>query len=231
MAISGKCHMSLHTYNSSANRGACKQNCRKPYIVIDKESGIELEIDNEYIMSPKDLMVLNILDEVRDAGVKVLKLEGRGRAPEYVATTVKAYREAIDALEENTFTPERIDQWVTQLATVYNRGFWSGYYLGQKLGEWTTPGSHATQKKIYLGKGHHYFPKAQVAVFKMDAFNLKVNDKILITGPTTGVVELTITEMYVNDQPAVEAKKGDEISFKIDKKIRPADKLYKYVPA
>ncbi len=231
MAISGKCHMSLHTYNSSANRGACKQNCRKPYIVIDKESGIELEIDNEYIMSPKDLMVLNILDEVRDAGVKVLKLEGRGRAPEYVATTVKAYREAIDSLEEGTFTPERIDQWVTQLATVYNRGFWSGYYLGQKLGEWTTPGSHATQKKIYLGKGHHYFPKAQVAVFKMEAFNLKVNDKILITGPTTGVVEMTITEMYVNDQPAVEAKKGDEISFKIDKKIRPADKLYKYVPA
>jgi len=231
MAVSGKCHMSLHTYNSSANRGACKQNCRKPYIVIDKESGIELEIDNEYIMSPKDLMVLNILDQVRDAGVKVLKLEGRGRAPEYVATTVKAYREAIDALEEGSFTPERIDQWVTQLATVYNRGFWSGYYLGQKLGEWTTPGSHATQKKIYLGKGHHYYPKAQVAVFKMEAFNLKVNDKILITGPTTGVVELTVTEMYVNDQPANEAKKGDEVSIKIDKKIRPADKLYKYVPA
>jgi putative protease len=231
MAISGKCHMSLHTYNSSANRGACKQNCRKPYIVIDKESGIELEIDNEYIMSPKDLMVLNILDQVKESGIKVLKLEGRGRAPEYVATTVKAYREAIDALDDGTFTPERIEQWVTQLATVYNRGFWSGYYLGQKLGEWTTPGSHATQKKIYLGKGHHYYPKAQVAVFKMEAFNLKLNDKILITGPTTGVVELSIDEMYVNDQPANEAKKGDEVSFKIDKKIRPADKLYKYVPA
>jgi putative protease len=231
MAISGKCHMSLHTYNSSANRGACKQNCRKPYIVIDKESGIELEIDNEYIMSPKDLMVLNILDQVKESGIKVLKLEGRGRAPEYVATTVKAYREAIDALDDGTFTPERIEQWVTRLATVYNRGFWSGYYLGQKLGEWTTPGSHATQKKIYLGKGHHYYPKAQVAVFKMEAFNLKLNDKILITGPTTGVVELSIDEMYVNDQPANEAKKGDEVSFKIDKKIRPADKLYKYVPA
>ena len=231
MAISGKCHMSLHTYNSSANRGACKQNCRKPYIVIDKESGIELEIDNEYIMSPKDLMVLNILDQVKESGIKVLKLEGRGRAPEYVSTTVKAYREAIDALDDGTFTPERIEQWVTRLATVYNRGFWSGYYLGQKLGEWTTPGSHATQKKIYLGKGHHYYPKAQVAVFKMEAFNLKLNDKILITGPTTGVVELSIDEMYVNDQPANEAKKGDEVSFKIDKKIRPADKLYKYVPA
>ena len=161
MAVSGKCHMSLHTYNSSANRGACKQNCRKPYIVIDKESGIELEIDNEYIMSPKDLMVLDFLDQVRDAGISVLKLEGRGRAPEYVATTVKAYREAIDALANNTFTPKRISQWVNQLATVYNRGFWSGYYLGKKLGEWTTPGSHATQKKIYLGKGDHgyCFPK------------------------------------------------------------------------
>ncbi|HFX18073.1 MAG TPA: U32 family peptidase [Flavobacteriales bacterium] len=231
MAVSGKCHMSLHTYNSSANRGACKQNCRKPYLVIDKESGIELEIDNEYIMSPKDLMVLDFLDQVKDAGVKVLKLEGRGRAPEYVATTVKAYREAIDSLYDGTFTPERIDQWVTQLSTVYNRGFWSGYYLGKKLGEWTTPGSHATQKKIYLGKGWHYYPKAQVAEFKIEAFDLKKGDKILITGPTTGVVEKEIEEMYVNDQPGEAAQKGDIVSIKIDKKIRPADKLYKLIKA
>ncbi len=229
MAISGKCHMSLHTYNSSANRGACKQNCRKPYIVIDKESGVELEIDNEYIMSPKDLMTLDFLDQVKDAGVSVLKIEGRGRAPEYVATTVKAYREAIDSLYDNSFTPGRIEKWVEQLATVYNRGFWDGYYLGKKLGEWTTPGSHATQKKIYIGKGWHYYPKAKVAEFKVEAFDIKVGDKILITGPTTGVHEMDIVEMYVNDAPGTEAKKGDIISIKIDKKIRPADKLYKLV--
>ena len=229
MAISGKCHLSLHTYNSSANRGACKQNCRKPYIVIDKESGIELEIDNEYIMSPKDLMVLDFLDQIKDAGVKVLKIEGRGRAPEYVATTVKAYREAIDALYDNSFTPERIEKWVEQLATVYNRGFWSGYYLGKKLGEWTTPGSHATQKKIYLGKAWHYYPKAKVAEFKLEAFDLKQGDKILITGPTTGVIETIVDQMYVNDQPGTQAQKGDVVSIKIDKKIRLADKLYKLV--
>ncbi len=231
MAVSGMCHMSLHTYNSSANRGACKQNCRKPYIVIDKESGIELEIDNEYIMSPKDLMVLNFLDQVKDAGVSVLKLEGRGRAPEYVATTVKVYREAIDALYENTFTSERIEKWVERLATVYNRGFWDGYYLGRKLGEWTTPGSHATQKKIYIGKGWHYYPKAQVAEFKIEAFEIKTGDKILITGPTTGVLEMNIKEMYVNDQPGTQAGKGDILSLKIPQKIRPADKLYKLVKA
>ncbi len=229
MAVSGMCHMSLHTYNSSANRGACKQNCRKPYIVIDKESGIELEIDNEYIMSPKDLMVMDFLDQVKEAGVKVLKIEGRGRAPEYVATTVKAYREAIDALYDGTYSPERVQQWVQQLATVYNRGFWSGYYLGRKLGEWTTPGSHATQKKIYLGKGWHYYPKAKVAEFKMEAFDLKTGDKILITGPTTGVIEMDIKQMYVNDQPGNQARKGDIVSLKIDQKIRPADKLYKLV--
>ncbi len=229
MAVSGKCHMSLHTYNSSANRGACKQNCRKPYIVIDKESGIELEIDNEYIMSPKDLMVLDFLDQVKDAGVSILKIEGRGRAPEYVATTVKTYREAIDSLYDGTYTPDRIEKWVEKLATVYNRGFWDGYYLGKKLGEWTTPGSHATQKKIYIGKGWHYYPKAKVAEFKVEAFDIKVGDKILITGPTTGVIEMDILEMYVNDAPGTEAKKGDIISVKIDKKIRPADKLYKLV--
>ncbi len=231
MAVSGKCHMSLHTYNSSANRGACKQNCRKPYLVIDKESGIELEIDNEYIMSPKDLMVLDFLDQVKEAGVKVLKIEGRGRAPEYVATTVRAYREAIDSLYDGTYTPDRIEKWVERLSTVYNRGFWDGYYLGKKLGEWTTPGSHATQKKIYIGKGWHYYPKAKVAEFKIESFDIKQGDKILITGPTTGVIEMEIEEMYVNDAPGSEAKKGDIISIKIEKKIRPADKLYKIVPA
>ena len=229
MAVSGKCHLSLHTYNSSANRGACKQNCRKPYIVIDKESGIELEIDNEYIMSPKDLMVIDFLDQVKDAGVKVLKIEGRARAPEYVATTVKTYREAIDSLYDGSYSRKRIEKWVEQLATVYNRGFWSGYYLGKKLGEWTTPGSHATQKKIYLGKGWHYYPKAQVAEFKIEAFDLKQGDKILITGPTTGVIEKTVEQMYVNDKPGTLAQKGDIISIKIDRKIRPADKLYKLV--
>jgi len=231
MAVSGMCHLSLHTYNSSANRGACKQNCRKPYLVIDKESGIELEIDNEYIMSPKDLMVLDFLDQVKDAGIKVLKIEGRARSPEYVATTVSTYREAIDSLYDGTFTPKRISKWVSRLATVYNRGFWSGYYLGKKLGEWTTPGSHATQKKIYLGKGNHYYPKAKVAEFKIEAFDLKKGDKILITGPTTGVIEMKVPEIYVNDQPGIKAQKGDIVSVKIDKKIRPADKLYKIVNA
>ena len=229
MAVSGKCHLSLHTYNSSANRGACKQNCRKPYLVIDKETGIELEVDNEYIMSPKDLMVLDFLDQVKDAGVKVLKIEGRGRAPEYVATTVKAYSEAIDSLYDGRFTQENISAWITRLSTVYNRGFWSGYYLGKKLGEWTTPGSHATQKKIYIGKGWHYYPKAKVSEFKIVAFDVKKGDKLLITGPTTGVHEFILEEMYVNDKPGTQAKKGDIISIKMDKKIRPADKLYNLV--
>ncbi len=232
MAVSGKCYLSLHSHNSSANRGACKQNCRKKYTVIDQESGFEIEIDNEYMMSPKDLCTLDFLDQVIDAGAKVLKIEGRGRAPEYVATVIKTYREAIDAYYEGNFTKERVDEWMNRLKTVYNRGFWSGYYLGQKLGEWSDgPGSQATQKKVYIGKGMHYFPKAGIAEFKIEAFDIKIGDKILITGPTTGVKELELTEMLVNDQQLEKATKGDSVTVPTGFRVRPSDKLYKIVPA
>ena len=200
MAVSGKCYLSLHSHNSSANRGACKQNCRKKYTVIDQESGFEIEIDNEYMMSPKDLCTLDFLDQVIDSGIKVLKLEGRGRAPEYVAMVTKTYREAIDSYYDGTFTQEKVNRWMEDLSTVYNRGFWSGYYLGQKLGEWSAnPGSNATQKKVYVGKGVHFFPKANIAEFKIEAYDIKIGDKIMITGPTTGVQELVIEDMLVND--------------------------------
>ena len=230
MAVSGKCYLSLHSHNSSANRGACKQNCRKKYTVIDQESGFEIEIDNEYMMSPKDLCTLNFLDQIVDAGVKVLKLEGRGRAPEYVAMVTKCYREAIDSLEEGTFTQEKVSEWMKRLETVYNRGFWSGYYLGQKLGEWSdNPGSNATQKKIYIGKGRHYYPKTQIAEFLMEAYDLNVGDTVLVQGPTTGTQEYTVESMMVDDVKASTATKGDVVTFPLHFKIRPSDKLYKVV--
>ena len=167
MAVSGKCYLSLHSHNSSANRGACKQNCRKKYTVIDQESGFEIELDNEYMMSPKDLCTLEFLDQVIDTGVKVLKIEGRGRAPEYVAKVIKTYREAIDAYYDGNFSQDKVKNWMTELGKVYNRGFWSGYYLGQKLGEWSQAnGSKATQKKVYVGKGMHFFPKSNIGEFR-----------------------------------------------------------------
>ena len=230
MAVSGKCYMSLHSHNSSANRGACKQNCRKKYTVIDQETGFEMELDNEYIMSPKDLCTIDFLDQVADAGIKVLKIEGRGRAPEYVANVIKSYRQAIDALAEGTYDKEKVIGWMLELEKVYNRGFWNGYYLGQKLGEWSKgSGSHATQKKVYIGKGIHFFPKANIGEFKLEAFDLKVGDKILITGPTTGAKELTVQEMYVNDEKGELAKRGDNITIPLEFRIRPSDKLYKIV--
>ncbi|WP_298532406.1 peptidase U32 family protein [uncultured Algibacter sp.] len=230
MAVSGKCYMSLHSQNSSANRGACKQNCRKKYTVIDQETGFEMELDNEYIMSPKDLCTIDFLDEVVDAGIKVLKIEGRGRAPEYVAKVIKCYREAIDSIENGTYSKEEVVSWMQTLETVYNRGFWSGYYLGQKLGEWSKgSGSHATQKKVYIGKGTHFFPKAQVGEFKIEAYNINVGDTILITGPTTGAQELVVEELLVNDQKLSEGTKGDMITMKLPFRIRQSDKLYKIV--
>jgi U32 family peptidase len=230
MAVSGKCYLSLHSHNSSANRGACKQNCRKKYTVIDQETGFEIELDNEYMMSPKDLCTIDFLDQVADAGIKVLKLEGRGRAPEYVATVTKCYREALDSLLNNTYCKEKVQVWLEQLNTVYNRGFWSGYYLGQKLGEWSDQsGSHAIQKKVYVGKGKHYFPKTGIAEFSLEAYSVKKGDKILITGPTTGVQELWIEDMMVNDQKKEEATKGDSLTLKIPFRIRLSDKLYKIV--
>lgn len=230
MAVSGKCYMSLHSQNSSANRGACKQNCRKKYTVIDQETGFEMELDNEYIMSPKDLCTIDFLDQVADAGIKVLKIEGRGRAPEYVARVIKCYRDAIDSVENGTYNKDKVIGWMQELEKVYNRGFWSGYYLGQKLGEWSYgSGSHATQKKVYIGKGTHFFPKANVGEFKIEAYNINVGDAILITGPTTGAKELLVDDMMVNDEKLNEGKKGDLITLKLPFRIRQSDKLYKIV--
>jgi putative protease len=232
MAVSGKCYLSLHTSNSSANRGACVQNCRRKYKVIDLEDGHELELDNEYIMSPKDLCTIDFLDQLADTGISVLKIEGRGRSPEYVATTIKCYREAIDAIAEGTYTKEKIAYWMTQLESVYNRGFWGGYFLGQELGEWTdSSGSKATVKKVFLGKGMHYFSKAKIGQFKIEAQQLKVGDNILITGPTTGVIETTIESMRVDDEAAEIAQRGSEVTFFVDQVVRASDKLYKVVPA
>ncbi len=231
MAVSGKCYLSLHSHNSSANRGACKQNCRKKYTVIDQESGFEIELDNEYMMSPKDLCTIGFLDQIVDAGVKVLKIEGRGRAPEYVATVIQCYREAIDSISEGTFSQEKVDQWMERLSSVYNRGFWDGYYLGQKLGEWSKAnGSQATQKKVFIGKGRSYFKKVKVGEFSIDAYDVSIGDKVMITGPTTGVHEFTVNEIRMDNGAIVDsASKGSIISIPVECKVRPSDKLYKIV--
>ena len=231
MAVSGKCYLSLHSHNSSANRGACKQNCRKKYTVIDQESGFEIELDHEYMMSPKDLCTIGFLDQIVDAGVKVLKLEGRGRAPEYVARVTKCYREAIDSIAEGTFSQEKVAEWMKQLETVYNRGFWSGYYLGQKMGEWSpNSGSNATQKKVYIGKGRHFYPKSNIAEFLIEAYDLSVGDSVLVQGPTTGSQELVIESMMVENKGQSEkATKSEVVTFKTDFRVRPSDKLYKIV--
>ena len=231
MAVSGKCYLSLHSHNSSANRGACKQNCRKKYTVIDQESGFEIELDNEYMMSPKDLCTIGFLDQIVDAGVKVLKIEGRGRAPEYVATVTKCYREAIDSIADGTFSAEKVEGWMKQLETVYNRGFWSGYYLGQELGEWSpNSGSSATQKKIYIGKGRHFYPKSNIAEFLIEAYDLSIGDRVLIQGPTTGSQEIVIEHMMVDGKEgATKASKSDVVTFKTEFRVRPSDKLYKIV--
>ena len=230
MAVSGKCYLSLHSHNASANRGACIQNCRREYTVIDKDEGIELDIDNEYIMSAKDLATIDFLDKVLSAGVKVLKIEGRGRSADYVFTTVKCYREAVDSILQGTYTKEKVKQWKEQLSTVYNRGFWDGYYLGRKIGEWSESyGSKATTKKIFLGKGVKYFAKVKVGEFVIETHSLKKGDRVLITGPTTGVIETTIDELRVNEMVVSEAKKGEHISIKVDEQIRASDKIYKIV--
>jgi U32 family peptidase len=230
MAVSGKCYLSLHSHNSSANRGACKQNCRKKYTVIDQESGFEVALDNEYMMSPKDLCTIDFLDRIANSGVKVLKLEGRGRAPEYVATVTRCYRQAIDAIADGTYTPDKVAVWMNELNKVYNRGFWSGYYLGQKLGEWSNAnGSMATQRKVYIGKGRHYFPKSGIGEFIIEAYDLKVGDSILVTGPTTGAQETTVTSLMAEDLEVETAARGNRITLPLPFKIRPSDKLYKLV--
>lgn len=231
MAVSGKCYLSLHTNNSSANRGACVQNCRRTYEVKDEE-GNELLIDNEYIMSPKDLCTIGFIDDIINAGVKVLKIEGRGRAPEYVKTVTECYREAADAYLDGTYSKEKIERWNKKLATVYNRGFWDGYYLGQELGEWSEGhGSQATTRKKFLGQGVKYFPKINVAEFKIETHSLSVGDNVIITGPTTGVIEMVIKELRVDDKSVEKVEKGINFSTPIDQIIRPSDKLYKVVEA
>lgn len=232
MAVSGKCYLSLHTHNSSANRGACVQNCRRTYTVIDNETGHELAIDNEYIMSAKDLCTIHILDQIADAGVEVIKIEGRGRSADYVYETVSCYREALESLTDGTYGPEKVEGWRERLATVYNRGFWTGYYLGQEIGEWHhTSTSIATQKKIYLGKVMHYFPKAGIAEVLVEAHTVKAGDRLLFTGPTTGVFYAAAEGMLLDDQPALEAAKGSRITIKVPEKVRLSDKVFKVLPA
>lgn len=232
MATSGKCYLSLHEMNSSANRGSCMQVCRRSYLVTDKETGNEMEIDNEYIMSPKDLKTIHFLNKILDAGVSVLKIEGRARAPEYVKTVVACYREAAEAYLNKDFTADKIERWDQQLATVFNRGFWDGYYLGQRLGEWSSNyGSQATQRKIYIGKSLNYFPNIKVGEFKIETRDLNVGDRILITGPTTGVIETEVKEIRVALENVQAAPRGAICSIPVDEKIRRSDKLYKLVDA
>jgi putative protease len=232
MAISGKCYMSLHSNFASANRGACIQNCRKSYIVTDKDEGVEFEVDNEYIMSAKDLCTIDFLDKILAAGVSVLKIEGRGRSADYVYTVTKCYREAIDALAAGKVTPEMVADWKARLATVYNRGFWDGYYLGKKMGEWNNVyGSKATTVKMYIGRGVKYFEKAVVGEFRLESSHLSVGDQIMITGPTTGYVEATVTELRIENQSVQKVTRGEVFTLPLHEKIRPSDKLYKILPA
>ena len=232
MAISGKCYLSLQNLNSSANRGACLQVCRRAYTVRDRETGVELDVDNKYIMSPKDLKTIRFMDRMIDAGVRVFKIEGRARGPEYVYTVVKCYREAIDSVLEGTFTPEKCDEWDKRLERVFNRGFWDGYYLGQKLGEWNDHyGSNATEKKVYVGRGVKYFSRIGVAEFVIEAGELHRGDKLLITGPTTGALFLTADDIRYELEKVETATKGQHISIAVPEKVRPSDKLYKLIPA
>ncbi|HAM99684.1 MAG TPA: collagenase-like protease [Marinilabiliales bacterium] len=232
MSVSGKCYLSLHEQNSSANRGACMQTCRKSYEVTEKESGYKLEIDNEYIMSPKDLCTLPFLDRLILAGVKVLKIEGRARGPEYVKTVVSAYNEGLDALFNGNFTNEKVKEWDQKLRTVFNRGFWDGYYLGRKLGEWSEVyGSRATKRKQFVGKCTNYFSKLNVAEITMESGTLEIGNELLIIGETTGVVEHTISEMRVELKPVNQAIKGQQLSILINELIRRGDKVYKLVDA
>jgi len=231
MAVSGKCYLSLHEMNASANRGACMQICRRGYTVKDKESNIELDIDNQYIMSPKDLKTIHFMNKMMDAGVRVFKIEGRARGPEYVRTVTSCYKEAVVAYCNGTYTDEKIEAWDERLRSVFNRGFWDGYYLGQRLGEWSSKyGSGSTKRKVYVAKGIKYFSSLGVAEFEMESGSLKVGDEILITGPTTGAVMQTIDEIRVELNPVQETVKGERFSFKVGEKVRPSDRLYKMVP-
>ena len=231
MAVSGKCYMSLDAANRSANRGECIQVCRRSYTVTDNETGYQLEIDNKYIMSPKDLKTVRFIDKMMNAGVRVFKIEGRARGPEYVYTVVKCYKEAIQAVIDGTFTEERKDEWDRRLATVFNRGFWDGYYQGQTMGEWNKNyGSNATEHKVYIGKGTKYYSRLGVAEFAIEAATFQVGDKLLITGPTTGVIYVTADEIHDDYGSVQVAQQGTKVSIAVPAKVRPSDKLFKLEP-
>ncbi|NLM93481.1 MAG: U32 family peptidase [Bacteroidales bacterium] len=230
MAVSGKCYLSLDNLNSSANRGACLQPCRRTYIVTDKEDGHQYEVDNEYIMSPKDLCTIGFLDKIVQAGVSVFKIEGRGRGPEYVKTVTQCYREAADAILGGAYSQERVDEWLRRLKGVYNRGFWEGYYLGRKMGEWTERyGSQATRRKQYLGLVTNYFAKIGVAEVKMETHEMNLNDPLLITGPTTGALEFAVNEIRVDLEKVPVAKKGELCSIPVPVLVRRGDKVFKWM--
>lgn len=231
MAVSGKCYMSLHEMNRSANRGECGQICRRGYRVTDLETGSELEIDNKYIMSPKDLKTIDFIDRMVDAGVRVFKIEGRARGAEYVATVVRAYDRALRAVADGTFSPELADDLTRELRKVFNRGFWDGYYLGRRLGEWSKKyGSSATRVKHYAAKGVRHFPRIGVGEFHMEAGEISTGDEVVIIGPTTGAVTLNVGEIRVGEVPVAKAVKGDSFSIPVPCKIRPSDKLYRWDP-
>ena len=228
MAISGKCYMSLDAANRSANRGECVQICRRSYILTDAETGHQIEVDNKYLMSPKDLKTVRFIDRMMKAGVRVFKIEGRARGPEYVYTVVKCYKEAIQSVLDGTFTKEKKDEWDERLSRVFNRGFWDGYYQGQLMGEWNKEyGSCATERKVYVGKGTKYFSKLGVAEFAVEATTFEVGDKLLITGPTTGVIYVTAEEIHDDNGPVQVAQQGTRVSVAVPAKVRPSDKLFK----
>lgn len=230
MAVSGKCYLSLHEKNASANRGACNQICRRAYTVKDRDNEIELDIENEYIMSPKDLCTIGFVNKMIDAGIRVFKIEGRARSAEYVRTVCECYNEAISACLENTYSADRIEHWKERLSTVFNRGFWNGYYLGQRLGEWSEVyGSMATKKKVLLGKVTNYFTNLQVGEFKLESFDLQAGDEILIQGPTTGTIQMKVPEIRVDMKPVEKIDKGTVFSMQVGEKVRRGDKLYKWV--
>lgn len=232
MAVSGKCYLSLHSQWASANRGACVQNCRRPYKVADAETGEELLIDNEYIMSPKDLCTIGVLDQVLETGVDVLKIEGRSKGAEYVFETTQCYKEAIASIEEGTYTAEKRAAWLKRLDAVYNRGFWEGYYVGHSIGEWTTtPGSVATEKKTYVAKGVKYYGKIGVGEFDIETGSLEQGDTIMLIGNAHGVLKMKLEPLMVNGQPAIKASKGDKITIPVATKVSPGDKLYKITVA
>lgn len=229
MAVSGKCYLSLHELNSSANRGACTQICRRGYTVRDRETGEELDVENQYIMSPKDLKTIHFLNKMIDAGVRVFKIEGRARGPEYVKIAVECYNEAINSVIDGSYSEEKIAAWDERLDRIFNRGFWNGYYLGQRLGEWTSKyGSSATRTKVYAAKGVRYFSNIGVAEFLMESGELNVGDEIVITGPTTGAIIMTLDEIRVDLKPVERTVKGERFSIKVPAKIRPSDKLYRW---